>query len=138
MPERGSASGRPPRKNSATDSRNRSTMFATCTSRSGPVRRASVALWRTHSYVQRSQETHVQIVDSPCRAGLHPAADLQSALVVARFLPLETFPSGTACRSCERALLLGRQVLASANTQVRAPQSVESCTPAPHHGHGSH
>src|SRR5258708_39143332 len=63
-------------------------MFAACTSRSGPVRRASVALWRTHSYVQRSQETHVQIVDSPCRAGLHPAADLQSALVVARFLPL--------------------------------------------------
>jgi hypothetical protein len=34
--------------------------------------------------------------------GWHPAADWQSALVVAGFLPLETFPSGIDCRSCER------------------------------------
>src|ERR1039457_160867 len=50
--------------------------------------------------------------DSPrqsctCRAGWHPAADWQSALVVAGFLPLETFPSGTACRSCERVFATG-------------------------------
>ena len=44
----------------------------------------------------------MQVVDSACRAGWHPAADWQSALVVAGFLPLETFPSGTACRSRER------------------------------------
>ena len=69
------------------------------------------ALWRTHSCVQRSHSLEnsaqvVDFVDARCRAGLHPAADLQSALAVAWFLPLETARRAD-CRSCERVFELG-------------------------------
>jgi hypothetical protein len=50
----------------------------------------------------------VDFVDAKCRAGLHPAADLQSALVVARFLPLETARRAD-CRSCERVFVTVRK-----------------------------
>src|SRR5258708_5334351 len=65
--------------------------------------------WRTHSCVQRSHSLEntarvVDFADARCRGGLHPAADLQSALAVAWFLPLETARRAD-CRSCERVFV---------------------------------
>src|SRR5260370_40681824 len=59
----------------------------------------------SHSCVPRSHspESTPQVIDSACHVGWILAADRQSALVVVRFLPLETFPPGIASRSCERA-----------------------------------